>query len=238
MATAAAKTTTKKRVRKPNGRDKKLNVYQRMLCVMNAVEYVQKDGKAGGGLQYSYVSHDAVVGAVRDEMVRFGIIMIPVANEVKQDGNRTEVLATYRIINVDDPSDFVDVQSVGYGVDRQDKGPGKALSYAKKYALLQSFLMATGDDPERDNIDHSAYANIDDVRAIYKEMVSSNPGLSGPEHKKMWQDALDAIGAGDPRAVLEERLEDLRSYAKPSPKANGKKSQADKLTEIIQKRNP
>jgi hypothetical protein len=170
-------------------------------------------------------------------MVEFGIVMIPQSNEVKQDGNRTEVIATYRIVNVDDPSDFVDVQSVGYGVDRQDKGPGKALSYAKKYALLQAFLMETGDDPERDNINHSKYADIDDVRAIYKEMVSNNPGLSGPEHKKMWQDALDAIGAGDPRAVLEEHLEELRSHAKPSTKANGKKSQADKLTEIIQKRN-
>ena len=63
MATTAKKPT-KKPAAKRAGRDKKLNVYERILCVMNAVHYVQKDGQAGGGLQYSYTSHDAVVKAV------------------------------------------------------------------------------------------------------------------------------------------------------------------------------
>ena len=53
---------------------------------------------------------------------------------------------TVRFVNIDEPQDFFDVQSFGYGVDGQDKGPGKAMSYAVKYALLKALGLETGED--------------------------------------------------------------------------------------------
>ena len=41
----------------------------------------------------------------------------------------------------------------GEGADPGDKAPYKALTGALKYALLQSFLLATGDDPEDERAD-------------------------------------------------------------------------------------
>jgi hypothetical protein len=38
--------------------------------------------------------------------------------------------------------------SFGYGIDDQDKGAGKAMSYAVKYALLKTLGLETGDDPD------------------------------------------------------------------------------------------
>ena len=71
-------------------------------------------------------------------------------------------------VNVDKPEDRVEVEFFGYGIDPQDKGPGKAMSYAVKYALLKVFSLETGDDPERDNIPHIPDCLTDSEMADFK----------------------------------------------------------------------
>jgi hypothetical protein len=119
---------------------------------MGEVEYIQKEKKAG--MQYTIVSHDAVTAKVRPLLHKHGVIYYPVRLDPKQDGNRTEAKLAVRFANIDEPSDFIDVETLGYGVDNQDKGPGKAISYAVKYALLKVLGLETGDDPEHDAIEH------------------------------------------------------------------------------------
>lgn len=128
------------------------NIHQRIHAVMQSVDYIQKQKKQG--MQYTFASHDAVTAKVRPVLVEHGVIYYPVAMARIQDGNRTEIDVTIRFTNIDDPTDFIDVASCGYGVDAQDKGPGKAISYAVKYALLKALGLETGDDPEQDSIDH------------------------------------------------------------------------------------
>ena len=55
----------------------------------------------------------------------------------------------YKIVNTDDPEDFTTAVSSGTGVDTQDKGVGKAMTYAYKYLLLRTFAIPTGEDPDR-----------------------------------------------------------------------------------------
>jgi hypothetical protein len=119
-----------------------------MNRVMQVVSYIQKEKKSG--MNYSIVSHDAVTSKVREPMVGNGIIYYPVNMTHVKDGNRTEVSLTVRFQNVDDPADYFDVPSLGYGIDAQDKGPGKAISYAVKYALLKALGLESGDDPDED----------------------------------------------------------------------------------------
>lgn len=125
-----------------------LNIHQRILQVMAEVTYVQKDKKQG--MNYSIVSHDVVTAKVRPHLVDAGITYYPVSIARSQQGNRTEMDMIVRFTNADDPTDFIDVCSSGYGVDSQDKGPGKAQSYAVKYALLKVLGLETGDDPDKD----------------------------------------------------------------------------------------
>lgn len=125
-----------------------MNILQRLNAVMAKVDYVQKEKKAG--MRYSIVSHDAVTAKVRPLLQEQGIVYWPVKRERTQDGNRTHIDLTVRFANMDDPSDFIDVETSGYGIDDQDKGPGKALSYAVKYALLKALGLETGDDPDED----------------------------------------------------------------------------------------
>jgi len=122
------------------------NIHQRLHAVMQKCDYIQREAKAG--MRYKIVSHDKVTAYVRPVLVENGIVYYPVALTRQQNGNRTEIDLTVRFANIDEPGDFIDVVATGYGVDDQDKGPGKAISYAVKYCLLKALGLETGDDPD------------------------------------------------------------------------------------------
>jgi hypothetical protein len=143
MATRALKTVEDALNELP-----KPNIAQRLNAVMAEVDYVQKEKKAG--MNYSIVSHDKVTALVRPVLQRHGVVYYPRGLQVAQNGNRTEAVFAVRFENIDDRSDYIDVETIGYGVDAQDKGPGKAISYGVKYALLKALGMETGDDPDVD----------------------------------------------------------------------------------------
>lgn len=137
------------------GKNPSLNILQRLNRVMQAVTYIQKEKKAG--MNYSIVSHDTVTAKVRPHLVERGVIYYPVWQDVEQQGNRTQVKMAVRFASIDEPDDYIDVMSIGYGIDTQDKGPGKAISYAVKYAILKALGLETGDDPDNDQ--HVEYDN-------------------------------------------------------------------------------
>lgn len=130
----------------------KKNVHQRLAEVMRHVTYIRKEAKAG--MKYTVISHDKVTAKARPALLEAGIVYYPVRCEHSHDGNRAECSMTVRFVNIDEPTDFFDVPTFGYGIDPQDKGPGKAMSYAVKYALLKALGLETGDDPDMDDVDH------------------------------------------------------------------------------------
>lgn len=129
------------------------NIHQRLAEVMQAVTYIRKEAKQG--MNYTIVSHDAVTAKVRPALLAAGIVYYPVRCEYAHSGNRAECAMTVRFVNIDTPSDYFDVPTFGYGVDTQDKGPGKAMSYAVKYALLKALGLETGDDPDTDSVNYT-----------------------------------------------------------------------------------
>jgi hypothetical protein len=152
----------------------KKNIHQRMHAVMKDISYVQKEEKKVNN-QYRFVSHDAVTAKLRAAMVEHGIVCLPSLIDYKQDGNRTEASYLISFTNIDDPADTVEIKSFGYGIDPQDKGPGKACSYAVKYALLKAFCLETGDDPERDLIpyDNGSRGNNNGEREVVSSTSTS-----------------------------------------------------------------
>lgn len=124
-------------------------MYQRILAIMEELTYIQKgDAKVNG--QYRFVSHDDVSEKVHPLLVKHRVLALPSHIDLKQDGNRTTVMQRVFFINVDNPTDQFYLDYPGYGVDPSDKGPGKAISYAFKYALLKTFCLETGEDPDKD----------------------------------------------------------------------------------------
>jgi hypothetical protein len=143
----------------------KLNIAQRINAAMADVDYIQKEKKSG--MNYSIVSHDAVTAKVRPILQKHGVVYYPRDMHVEQSGNRTQAVFTVRFENIDDRSDYIDVATFGYGVDPQDKGPGKAMSYGVKYALLKVLGLETGDDPDEvqdKRADHNPNKPIDQTQ--------------------------------------------------------------------------
>ena len=52
----------------------------------------------------------------------------------------------YRFVNIDNPEDYIETTVYGDGIDTSDKAPGKAMTYADKYALMKVYKISTGDD--------------------------------------------------------------------------------------------
>ncbi len=148
----------------------KLNIYQKINKVMEEVEAVQKESKKVNG-QYTFVSHDAVAAALHMPMARNGIVMIPTVAELVRDGNMTIIKLDITFVNSDAPEEKILVTHYGYGIDSQDKGIGKAVSYAVKYALLKMFCLETGDDVEKDNTDHKSSAVTEDMILSRKKLL-------------------------------------------------------------------
>lgn len=135
------------------------NIYQKISEVMKNIEYLTKDDKVEfGTTKYKAISEEKVTTAVREQLVKQGIVIIPIEQQSenkelirteKSVNMLTTVHVKYRIQNIDDVNDFIEVESNGTGVDTQDKGIGKAMTYAYKYMLLRTFAIPTGEDPDK-----------------------------------------------------------------------------------------
>ena len=125
--------------------------------VMDAVGYVQKDKQMHGGGSYRYVSVEAVIDALRPEMIRQQLVLLPCAVEPlaietfegKNGGrqNRTQVKYTFKLLHAAS-GQSEPVVVIGEAIDVGDKSSNKAMTAARKYALIMAFNIETGIDPD------------------------------------------------------------------------------------------
>ncbi len=135
------------------------NIYQRINEVMKGVRYIKKDTKVNGpGGAYGAISHDGVIAAIREELVNNGIVCTTTLIESKfepivygkNDTKSFVYTGKYSVsyINIDDPGDRILVISEGQALGNDDKGAGKAASYATKGSHLKTFSLETGENDE------------------------------------------------------------------------------------------
>lgn len=133
---------------------------------------IEKDMTVGKGQSsYKAVSDLSVVLKVKEAEQKAGIISIPIKQELissevvrtqKQDYNTTDMIEKVNYVDVIkltleifdlESDDSITIESFGRGLDAGDKGFGKAATYARKYALLNAYKIATGEDPDSDPSD-------------------------------------------------------------------------------------
>lgn len=136
-----------------------MNIYQRVNEVRKQVSYVRKDANVREGGGYMAVTHDAVTSMLRDALIEHGIVITQTLTEssITDTGTFTakgtpfiRYAARYMIdfVNIEEPKDFFSIAVESHALDLGDKAPGKAMSYAKKYAMLKVFEIETGEDDE------------------------------------------------------------------------------------------
>ena len=147
-----------------------MNIYQRMAAITAELKAVEKDliVQTTKTSSYKAVSERGILDAVKPLEEKYGVYSYPVAREVLESnliqnetvyednkGNKTttpktsymtRIKTVYRFINIDNPADFMETTTFAEGIDSQDKGSGKAMTYADKYALMKSYKISTGED--------------------------------------------------------------------------------------------
>lgn len=150
--------------------NKSMNIYQRMAAITAELKTVAKEliVKTTSTSSYKAVSERDIIDAVKPLEEKYGVYSYPVSREVydcetiksesvyedthgnKKTTPKTTFIArmktTYRFVNIDKPEEYIDTISFSDGIDSQDKGSGKAMTYADKYALMKAYKVTTGED--------------------------------------------------------------------------------------------
>lgn len=136
-----------------------------------ACRYIQKD-KRNGAQNYSYVSDQAVASKAMSALAAEGIAVVHTEASVLQHaevpmrngGSARYVLVSVRI-RLSDGEAEVAFEGLGSGMDSGDKAVMKAMTAARKYALLVGLGIASGDDPEADErVDEAARAPAQEAK--------------------------------------------------------------------------
>lgn len=188
-----------------------MNIYQRINEVRKMIGYVQKDKDVGfGKSSYRAVTHDAVTGMVRDALIKNGIVIVPsvlsatfhpaeLVTSIGDDGKERTVHAKQRLyeaiyqidfVNIEDPADRITTQQTAHALDNGDKAPGKAMSYATKYAILKVFNIETGEDDES-RYQHEEFDIVGSVDYILASSSASEMRMRYEQRYKLASDAKD-----------------------------------------------
>lgn len=136
------------------------SLFQRILWVRDRVTRLGKDSTVSTGSgSYKAITHDKVTAFIRPKLVQAGIFhyMSCISSEDFETGaltQRNRKIIQHRarfeitFANANDKGDSITVQQMAYADDYGDKAPGKAASYAMKYALLKMFMIETGEEDE------------------------------------------------------------------------------------------
>ena len=172
------------------------NLIKSVIAVMNEVKGIEKSMTVGEGrMSYKGVPDKEVKKIIGSAMAKHGLCILPTGvkptikierweepdnyGKIKQKQSVfTEIVSTYLLMH--ESGESQEICGYGHGVDSQDKGAGKATTYALKYALLYSFLVPTGDIDDADIV-HSQNYDVKPIQAPIKEAPKPSVSISASE---------------------------------------------------------
>jgi len=142
------------------------NIAKAIIEVMKEVKGIEKNANVGSG-SYGYkgVNDKDVKKTIGESMQKNGLSLLPIGVEATEKVERwmegtkskqsifTTAKTKYLLLHTSGES--IELAGYGQGVDTQDKGAGKATTYALKNTLLYTFLVPTGilDDTDKTHSD-------------------------------------------------------------------------------------
>ena len=145
-----------------------MNIYQKLAAITADLQTVAKNLTVQTTKTSSYkaVSERDILDAVKPLEAKYGVYSYPVCRNVlesnlleseseyqgkvtKKTTFMTRIETIYRFVNVENPEEYIETTTFAEGIDSQDKGSGKAMTYADKYALMKAYKISTGDDPDQ-----------------------------------------------------------------------------------------
>lgn len=167
-----------------------MNIYQKMAAITAELQTVAKNLTVQQTKTSSYkaVSERDVLDAVKPIESKHGVYSYPVKRTIlesnileseseyngkvsKKTTFMTRIETVYRFVNIDKPDEYIETTTFAEGIDTQDKGSGKAMTYADKYALMKAYKISTGDDPDQTASVETKYTPKKTAREIVIEKL-------------------------------------------------------------------
>ena len=176
------------------------NLAKAIIAVMKEVKGMEKNSRVGtGGSAYNGTKDQDVKEVFNDAMAKNGLCILPIGIEdtvqidrweQSYNGNvqqkqivMTTVKTKYLLLH--ESGESQELMGYGHGVDPQDKGAGKATTYALKNCLLYTFLTPVG--------------KIDDTDKTHSDEIPSPPKvqkLTLVEGSPNWLNCVKALKDG------------------------------------------
>lgn len=176
------------------------NISKAIIAVMKEVKGMEKNSKVGSGNNgYNGTKDQDVKEVFNDALSKHGLCILPIGIEENTEVSRweevdqwskatpkpmkqkqsvfTKVVTKYMLLH--ESGESIELAGYGHGVDPQDKGAGKATTYALKNCLLYTFLTPVG--------------KIDDTETTHsEEIVTPVKAHIKPPKKELTQFVIDA----------------------------------------------
>jgi len=168
----------------------KANIHTALLQVMGDVGYVQKQGKmVFGATKYNYAGESDLIAALRPSLIKAGITFYCLSSKgINCDDVVTEKYDKYQkqtVVQLNhrhcaeyvfrfthaESGTYIDACAIGDGLDAGDKAAYKAATGALKYALRQTFIIETGDDPDKVSSESQGGTPTRTATSIKKELA-------------------------------------------------------------------
>jgi hypothetical protein len=146
-----------------------MSLYEKIYNVMNESEGLEKDLVVGtGSNSYKAVGEKEVLNMLKPLFKKYKLIVFPVDGAISETNssweseyngkketktrNVTQLRANFKMVDVETGESEILV-GFGNGADSQDKGSGKAFTYAFKTMLNKTFMLFSGEDTDNEHSD-------------------------------------------------------------------------------------
>jgi hypothetical protein len=146
-----------------------MGLYEKIYSVMNESEGLEKDLTVGSGSSsYKAVGEKEVLNMLKPLFKKHKLIVFPVDGDISEQNsiyestykdevttktrNVTQIKVKFKIVDIETGESEI-LMGFGNGADSQDKGSGKAFTYAFKTMLSKTFMLFSGEDTDNTHSD-------------------------------------------------------------------------------------
>jgi len=159
----------------------KTKLYKKMFEIMKTVEHVEKTIQVKyKTVDYKATSEAVVTPIFRKEFIKNKLMVFPIEQTSVKNNGISSIDIKYKIVDTE-TGEYEILASSGEGADTQDKGAGKAMTYAYKYMLLRTFMSPTGEDPDK-----TSSQELDDKRKQKESKGNGKSALTQTQVKKLF----------------------------------------------------
>ena len=180
-----------------------------VIAVMNDVKGLEKNSRVGSGKNsYDGTKDQDVKEVFNESLAKNGLCILPIGVEEETQIDRwegidpwskstpketkmyqsvfTKVKTKYMLLH--ESGESIELAGYGHGIDPQDKGAGKATTYALKNCLLYTFLTPVG------KIDDTDKTHSDEIKTPQSKKVKAT--LDKDKKPNEWNGVIKKISDG------------------------------------------